>query len=146
MSFAALHRRVTAAEVQNEKLDLLVNHLFTMRTEDRRKRNEELWNIRKELDQTQGDLNAVQAENKRLADLLQKTNERMKKTHRRVQEDLDFHHEGLEEVHAAHNSNLNLIRAEMFDHTETVRRVDLLNTKIRSMKLPSTDTESVFSQ
>jgi hypothetical protein len=49
MSYAALHRRVTAAEVQNEKLDLFVNHLLTMRAEDRRERDEELWTIRQEL-------------------------------------------------------------------------------------------------
>ena len=130
MSYAALHRRVTAAEVQNEKLDLLVNHLFTMRAEDRRKRNEELWSVRHELTQTQGDLSAVKAENARLGDLLQKTIERMKKTHRRIQEDLDYHHDGLEEVHAAHNSNLNMIMAERSDHAETVRRVRHLDFKI----------------
>jgi predicted nucleic acid-binding Zn-ribbon protein len=132
--------------VQNEKLDLLVNHLLTLRAEDRRKMNEELWSVRHELAQAQGDLSAVKAENERLGDLLQKTTERMKKVHGRIQEDLDDLHDGLEEVHAAHNSNLNMIMAERFDHAETVRRLRHLNTKIKSMRLPSTDNESVFSQ
>ena len=59
MTLAALHSRVTAAEAENERLDILVNHLLVMRREDlevrkeyRKKLNEKLWSVRKELDQT----------------------------------------------------------------------------------------------
>ena len=137
---------LTAVEADNQRLNLLADHLLVMRAEDKNQRIEKLREGRDELDKTQARLTAIEAENERLHD-------NVEFVIRAVRLDRDGHTQSHQYLRAQFDDlrdkqqevwNLfNRLRSKCFDSDELIKE---LTRTVRTMNQPVAEPEAVVNQ